>query len=259
MSPEIPATQERTAILVGADGLARLRRAHVLVAGLGGVGGSAAEALGRAGIGRITLLDHDTVAPSNLNRQIIALHTTLDRAKAELMAERLHDIDPTIETTVLTDFLRPEDTDALVARAPYDFILDCIDSIACKAALVAAAQRAGRPIASSMGAGGRLDPTRIRIVTLNQTHTCALAREMRKSLKSLGARLNYPVVFSDEPPVVKGLPHQPVGGPAGRPRAVNGTISYMPALFGLTLAGHAIRTLLAVDVDVDVDSDKLTR
>lgn len=241
----IPAAHERTAILIGPTGIERLRDVHVLVAGLGGVGGNAAEALGRAGVGHITLLDHDTVAPSNLNRQAIALHSTLGRAKATLMAERLHDINPDITTTVLTDFLRPEDADALIARAPFDYILDCIDSIACKAALVAAAQRAGRPIMSSMGAGGRMDPSRIHVATLNQTHTCALAREMRKSLKDLGARLNYPVVFSDEPPVVKGLAHQPVDDPAGRPRAVNGTISYMPALFGLTLAGHAIRALLS--------------
>lgn len=240
----VPPAHERTAILIGAEGLARLHGAHVLVAGLGGVGGAVGEALARAGVGRITLLDHDTVAPSNLNRQIIALNSTLGRSKAELMAERLHDIAPEIETELVTEFLRPEDADALIARAPYDYVLDCIDSIACKAALVDAAQRAGLPVASSMGAGGRMDPTRIRIAPLNQTHTCALAREMRKTLKDLGARLNYPVVFSEEPPVVKGLPHQPVAGPSGRPRAVNGTISYMPALFGFTLAGHAIRALL---------------
>lgn len=242
---KIPPEHERTAILIGVDGLQRLEKAHILVAGLGGVGGHAAEALGRAGIGQITLLDHDTVVPSNINRQVIALNSTLGRSKAHLMAERLHDINPSIRTTILTSFLRPEDSETLLHQAPFSYVLDCIDSIACKASLVAAAQRAGRPVASSMGAGGRLDPTRIHIAPLNQTHTCALAREMRKSLKALGAQLNYPVVFSDEPPVVKGLPHQPVADPAGRPRATNGTISYMPALFGLTLAGYAIRSLLA--------------
>lgn len=236
---------ERTQILIGPEGLSRLRKAHILVAGLGGVGGIAAEALVRAGVGQITLLDHDTVSLSNLNRQIIALHSTLQRQKAELVAERLHDINPEVVTTVLTDFLRPENAGTLVADTPYDYILDCIDSIACKAALVAAAQNARCPIVSSMGAGGRLDPTRVKIAKLNQTHSCALAREMRKSLKRLAANLNYPVVFSDEPAVVKGLPHEPVSGPAGRPRAVNGTISYMPAIFGLTLAGHTIRELLS--------------
>ena len=241
----IPPMHERTVILIGTAGLERLRNTHVLVAGLGGVGGQAAEALGRAGVGRITLLDHDTVASSNINRQVIALHSTLGRPKAQLMAERLHNINPAVETTVLTDFLRPENSEALLKLAEFDYILDCIDSIACKAALVASAQRLGYPVVSSMGAGGRMDPTRIHIAPLNQTHTCALAREMRKSLKALGAALNYPVVFSDEPPVVKGLAHQPVDDPAGRPRAVNGTISYMPALFGLTIAGHVIRSLLS--------------
>lgn len=242
---EIPPMHERTAILIGTEGLERLGNAHVLVAGLGGVGGLAAEALGRAGIGRVTLLDHDTVTASNINRQVIALHSTIGQPKASLMAERLHDINPMIETSVITDFLRPENCESLLSLAQFDYVLDCIDSIACKAALVAAAQRLGRPVISSMGAGGRLDPTRIHIAPLNQTHTCALAREMRKSLKALGGQLSYPVVFSDEPPVVKGLPHQPVGDPAGRPRAVNGTISYMPALFGLTLAGHVVRDLLS--------------
>lgn len=245
-----PASQhERTKILIGSNGLSRLKKTHILVAGLGGVGGAAAEALVRAGVGQITLLDHDAVAPSNLNRQIIALHSTLGRQKAELMAARLHDINPDVVTTVLTDFLRPEDARGLVTNTAYDYILDCIDSIACKAALVAAAQTVNYPIISSMGAGGRLNPTRVKIAKLNQTHTCALAREMRKNLKRLDANLNYPVVFSDEPPVIKGLPHQPVSEPSGRPRAINGTISYMPAIFGLTLAGHAIRALLSKETD----------
>ena len=234
---------ERTRILVGDHGLRRLRGARVLVAGLVGVGGAAAEALARAGVGHLTLLDHDVVAPSNLNRQIVALHSTLGRRKTEVMAERLRDIDPGIEIELRSEFLRPESASGLVA-APYDYVLDCIDSIACKAALVFAAQRAGRRVISSMGAGGRMDPTRIRVATLNQTSRCGLARELRKTLKRMGGRLNYPVVYSDEE-AVKGLAHQPVGGDVpGRPRAVNGTISYLPALFGFTLAGVVIQSLL---------------
>lgn len=235
--------QERTVILVGTAGLDRLRRAHVLVAGLGGVGGAAAEALARAGIGRLTLLDHDIVAPSNLNRQIVALHSTLGRGKTEVMAERLRDINPAIELDLYRRFLRPEDAPDLIGERPYDYVLDCIDSIACKAALVLAAQQAGRAVVSSMGAGGRLDPTRIRVARLNQTSRCGLAREMRRTLKRLGGRLNYPVVYSDEA-AVKGLPHQPVDDPHARPRAVNGTISYLPALFGFTLAGYVVKALL---------------
>jgi tRNA threonylcarbamoyladenosine dehydratase len=236
--------QERTAILVGTAGLERLRAARVLGAGLGGVGGAAAEALARAGVGHMTLLDHDVVAPSNLNRQIVALHSSVGRGKTQVMAERVRDINPAAELDLRSRFLRPEDAPELMAEQPYDYVLDCIDSIACKAALVLAAQQAGRPVISSMGAGGRLDPTRIHVAKLNQTSRCGLAREMRKTLKRLGGQLNYPVVYSDEE-AVKGLPHQPVGGDVpGRPRAVNGTISYLPALFGFTLAGYVVKSLL---------------
>ena len=257
----MPHPQARTEILIGAVGLSRLRAAHVLVAGLGGVGGYAAEALGRAGVGRLTLLDHDTVSPSNLNRQLLALHSTLGRPKVELMAERLRDIDPTLELTLLGEFLQPEAAEALVAASspltsnsspakregsgqPYDYVADCIDSIACKAALVVACQRHEVPVISALGAGNCLDVTRVRVAQLNQTQGCPLARELRRRLRALGAPLDYPVIHSDEPRRPP-LPHQPVGGDTpGRPRAVNGTISYLPALFGVMLAGFIIRRLL---------------
>ena len=239
--------QARTEILIGAAGLARLRAAHVLVAGLGGVGGHAAEALGRAGIGRLTLLDHDVVSPSNLNRQLLALHSTLGRPKVEIMAERLSDIDPTLELTLIGEFLHPEAAEAQVIAAPYDFVADCIDSIACKAALVAACHHHGTPVISALGAGNCLDVSRVRVAKLNQTQMCPLARELRRKLRELGAPLNYPVIYSDEPRRPP-LPHQPVGGDTpGRPRAVNGTIAYLPALFGVMLAGVIIRRLLDVD------------
>lgn len=252
----MPYPQARTEILIGTEGLARLRAAHVLVAGLGGVGGYAAEALGRAGVGRLTLLDHDVVSPSNLNRQLLALHSTLGRPKVEVMVERLRDIDPTLELTSIRTFLQPEAADGLLTmrhptspaglktRADYDFVADCIDSIACKAALVAACHRQGVPVISALGAGNCLDVNRVRVAQLNQTQVCPLARELRRKLRELEAPLNYPVVYSDElrhPP----LPHQPLGGNApGRPRAVNGTISYLPALFGILLAGFIIQRLL---------------
>ncbi len=234
----------RTEILIGVEGLDRLRAANVLVAGLGGVGGYAAEALGRAGIGRLTLLDHDVVSPSNLNRQLLALHSTLGRPKVEVMAERLRDIDPGLELTLVGEFLRPDAAEALVAAVRYDHVADCIDSIACKAALVAACHRHGVPVISALGAGNCLDVSRVRVARLNQTQVCPLARELRRKLRELDAPLNYPVVYSDEPRR-QPLPHQPVGGDApGRPRAVNGTISYMPALFGILLAGYIVRRLL---------------
>ena len=240
----MPHPHARTEILIGAEGLTRLRAAHVLVAGLGGVGGYTAEALGRAGVGRLTLLDHDVVSPSNLNRQLLALHSTLGRPKVAVMAERLRDIDPALELNLIGEFLQPAAAEALVAAAPYNYVADCIDSIACKAALVAACHRHGVPVISALGAGNCLDVSRARVAQLNQTQGCPLARELRRKLRELGAPLNYPVVYSDEPRRPP-LPHQPVGGDTpGRPRAVNGTISYMPALFGVMLAGVVIRQLL---------------
>ena len=240
----MPYPQARTEILIGTEGLARLRAAHVLVAGLGGVGGYTAEALGRAGIGRLTLLDHDVVSPSNLNRQLLALHSTLDRPKVEVMAERLRDIDPAIELSMIGEFLRPEAAGMLVAAAPYSYIADCIDSIACKAALVAACHRHGVPVISALGAGNCLDVSRVRVAQLSQTQMCPLARELRRRLRELDAPLNYPVIYSDEPRRPP-LPHRPAGGDEpGRPRAVNGTISYMPALFGILLAGYIVQRLL---------------
>ena len=256
----MPYPQARTEILIGANGLARLRAAHVLVAGLGGVGGYAAEALGRAGVGRLTLLDHDVVSPSNLNRQLLALHSTIGQPKVELMAARLRDIDPTIELTLIGEFLRPDMAEALIAvppfapdpsptrgerrQPPYDYVADCIDSIACKAALVAACHRHDVPVISALGAGNCLDVGRVRVARLNQTQVCPLARELRRKLRELGAPLNYPVVYSDEPRHPP-LPHQPVGGETpGRPRAINGTISYLPALVGVMVAGLIIRRLL---------------
>ncbi|MCG5512415.1 tRNA threonylcarbamoyladenosine dehydratase [Ectothiorhodospira shaposhnikovii] len=233
---------ERTELLIGPAGLERLARCHIFIAGLGGVGGSAAEAIARAGIGRISLLDHDRVGPSNMNRQLVALHSTLNRSKAEVMADRIQDINPALKVTVLGDFLTPDNVDALLP-ADVDHVLDCIDSIACKAALVHACQQRKIPVISSMGAGGRLDPTAVRIGPLAETDKCPLAREMRKRLRRLGAHLDYPVVYSTET-AVKGTEHRPIEGPvSGRARAVNGTISYMPGLFGLMLAGQVIRTL----------------
>lgn len=240
----MPHPHARTEILIGPAGLARLRSKQVFIAGLGGVGGYAAEAVARAGIGRITLLDHDTVAPSNINRQLLALHSTIGQPKAELMAARLKDINPEVELNISRDFLRPETAAEFVTSAPYDYVLDCIDSIACKAALVAACLERGIPVISALGAGNRLDVTRARVTRLKKTDGCPLARELRRRLRELGAPLDYPVVFSDEPRR-QPLPHQPISGPIpGRARAVNGTISYMPALFGILLAGTVIRTLL---------------
>jgi tRNA threonylcarbamoyladenosine dehydratase len=234
---------ERTELLIGPEGLERLSRRHVLVAGLGGVGSYAAEALARAGVGRITLLDHDRVSPSNMNRQLVALHSTLGRPKWAVMAERIQDINPDVRVEIREGFLSPSNVADMIT-GDLDYALDCIDSIACKAALVQHCQERRIPVASSMGAGGRLDPTALRVGPLGRTILCPLARELRKRLRRMGASLDYPVVYSVEQPV-KGTEHRPLDGPTpGRPRAVNGTISYLPPLFGFTLAGLVIRAFL---------------
>lgn len=237
----IPALFQRTHILVGDAGVARLRTARVLVAGLGGVGAFVAEALARAGVGDLTLVDFDRVAPSNLNRQLPALHSTLGELKSQVMAARIRDINPECRLTLIERFLEPEAMPELLA-AGYDQVADAIDSLASKVALIETAVRTGTPIVSSMGAGGRLDPTRIRVGDLMDTSVCPLARAVRSRLRKAGIARGVTVVWSDEtylPP----LPPAPTGH--GRPRAVNGTISYMPALFGLMLAGVLIRRILA--------------
>jgi tRNA A37 threonylcarbamoyladenosine dehydratase len=231
---------QRTHILVGDEGLARLQGANVLLAGLGGVGSYAAEALARAGIGRLTLVDLDVVAASNLNRQLPALHSTIGRPKVEVVTERVRDINPACVVTPKAEFIRPEDMEELLSPG-FDYVIDAIDSLNCKAALVETAFKREIPVASSMGAGGKLDPTSLVVGDLMDSEVCPLARNMRKYLRRRGIERGVTAVWSTEsscPP----LPPEPTG--AGRDRAVNGTISYMPALFGLTLAGVAIRHIL---------------
>lgn len=239
--PLFPPQFERTHILLGDAGLARLAAKHVFLAGLGGVGSYCAEALARAGIGRLTLVDHDVVAASNINRQLPALLSTVGRSKAELMADRIRDINPACTVHILRVFLTTENVHEHVP-ADADYVIDAIDSLACKVALVVSSRQRGLPVASSMGAGNRLDPSRIRLADIGRTRVCPLARVMRKRLQRHGIRKGVLAVFSDESPSAP-LPPQPVDGP-GRPRAINGTISYMPPLFGLMLAGAVIKEML---------------
>ena len=241
MDAALPPQFERTRILLDSDEQARLARAHVLVAGLGGVGSYCAEALARAGVGRLTLIDHDVVAASNINRQLPALLSTVGQSKAELMAGRVRDINPACELTVVREFLIPE-TVADIVPGDVDYVIDCIDSLNCKVALVASSVERGLRVASSMGAGNKLDPTRIRISDISKTSMCPLASVMRKRLRKRGIPKGVLTVFSDEAGRAP-LPPQPVEG-RGRARAVNGTISYMPPLFGLMLAGAVVQRLL---------------
>lgn len=230
---------ERSRLVFSDQGLTRLQKSHVLVAGVGGVGGFVCEALARAGVGHLTLVDHDRVSPSNLNRQIVALHSTQGESKVEVMKQRILDINPTAQVTIIKEFLSPEAMPGLVAEG-FDFIVDAIDSLSCKVALVEQAVRQKVPVVSSMGAGRRIDQSKIAIADISKTHGCGLARAMRQRLKKQGIKKGVPVVFSTEIPKDPG-PFEAIDGARGR--VVNGTASYMPGIFGLMLAGLVIQEL----------------
>ncbi len=232
---------ERTGVLIGEQGVERLRAARVFVAGLGGVGSFAAEALARAGVGELILADCDTVAASNLNRQLCALHSTLGEEKTEVVYRRLRDINPDCRLTRMQRFLAVEELPSLIANGGFDQVVDAIDSLSSKLALIGAAVDSGTAIVSSMGAGGRLDPARIRVGDLMDSGGCPLARKVRQQLRRRGYGRGITAVWSDEPPHPP-LPPEPTS--RGRARAVNGTISYLPGLFGLTLAGLSVQHLL---------------
>ncbi|OIQ03417.1 MAG: tRNA threonylcarbamoyladenosine dehydratase [Zetaproteobacteria bacterium CG06_land_8_20_14_3_00_59_53] len=235
---------ERTEILLGRAGLEFLAGRHVAVIGLGGVGGAAAEAIARAGVGHMTIVDYDKAGLSNLNRQLVCTLDALGCPKAVIMGQRIQNINPELKLDMWSEFLNPENIRDRLSTARFDYVLDCIDSVSCKADLVASCQRLGIPVASSLGAGGRLDVTQACITRLKDTHTCGLAFNLRRRLRRMGCSLDYPVVFSPEP-AIKPLPQQPIpGDPDAQPRAVNGTISYMPNIFGFMLAGFVIRDML---------------
>lgn len=234
----------RTALLLGTEGMRRLAASHVLVVGLGGVGAYAAEEIARAGVGRMTLVDADVVSLSNLNRQLPALHSTLGKPKAEVMAARLRDINPDLEIEVRNCFVRDDETEALLDAAHYDFVVDAIDTLSPKTFLIYHALQRHLPIISSMGAGAKVDPSRIRIADISKTTDCALARAVRKRLRGMGISSGLPVVFSTEPANPQAILE--VEDEACK-RTTTGTVSYMPALFGCYLASYVIRHLSATD------------
>lgn len=214
----------RTVKLTGEEGLARLRAAHVIVIGNGGVGSYAAEAVVRAGIGHVTFMDGDSAAPSNLNRQLVALTSTIGRNKAEIMAERAADIDPDTEVTAIPRFYREDDD---LDLTQYDWIIDAIDDVNAKTALISRAASLGVKIISAMGAAGKLG-TDFKVADISATSVCPLARVMRRRLRDIGIE-HLPVVYSEEKPA-------PRDGDLG-------TLSYVPGSAGLTMAGYVIRDI----------------
>lgn len=230
----------RMELLVGGHGLRRLAETSVAVFGVGGVGGYAVEALARAGVGRLTLVDFDVVALSNINRQIHALDGTVGRAKVQVMAERCRAINPTIRVEPLQEFYDADTAEVLLGRG-FDRVLDCIDHITAKLHLIQSCKERGLPIISSMGAANKLDPTKVTVADLFQTQKCRLARILRKELRKRGIASGVPVVYSTEDfrPLSESDPEE-------RARRVTlGSSSYIPPIFGLTMAGEVIRELVA--------------
>lgn len=231
---------ERTALLLGDEKLNILRQANVLVVGLGGVGAYAAEMIARAGVGRMTIADADSVSESNINRQLIALHSTIGEQKADLMAARLRDINPGIELTVVNRFIKDDETDSLLDSDRFDYIVDAIDTLSPKLALIKGALDRNIPLVSSMGAGAKTDPTKMEIADIAKTHHCPLAHMLRKRLHKIGIRKGFTAVFSPEP-VREGAM---ILCEEQNKKSNTGTISYIPALFGIGCASVVVRGLI---------------
>ncbi len=231
---------ERTALLLGDEKLNTLRQTNVLVVGLGGVGAYAAEMIARAGVGRMTIADADSVSESNINRQLIALHSTIGEQKADLMAARLRDINPEIELTVVNRFIKDDETDSLLDSDRFDYIVDAIDTLSPKLALIKGALDRNIPLVSSMGAGAKTDPTKMEIADIAKTHHCPLAHMLRKRLHKIGIRKGFTAVFSPEP-VREGAM---ILCEEQNKKSNTGTISYIPALFGIGCASVVVRGLI---------------
>jgi tRNA A37 threonylcarbamoyladenosine dehydratase len=230
----------RTELLIGKENLDKLSASHVLVAGLGGVGGYAAEQLCRAGIGELTLIDGDIINATNRNRQIIALTSNTGKPKADLMAQRLLDINPDVRLNIIGEYLR-EDRFAVILDKSYDYIVDAIDTLTPKVTLLVEAVRKGHPVVSSMGSGGKLNPESVEINDISNSHHCRFAYIVRKYLHRQGVFTGVTAVYSPEPVSKKAILE--ITGEENK-RSVVGTISYMPPVFGCFCAAVVIRNII---------------
>ena len=245
----------RTELLLGSEAMRRIAVSHVAVFGIGGVGGHAIEALARTGVGELTVVDADDVDVTNINRQVIATHGTIGRPKAEVMAERIHDINPDAEVHAVKRFFTPDDADVF-DFSTYDYVVDAVDTVTAKLALVMAAREAGTPIISAMGAGNKLDPTRLEVADIYETSVCPLARDMRKELRKRGVE-SLKVVYSREPPVKAASPGRGPSSEGGWDasdggadegsspvspgcRGVPGSNAFVPAAMGLVIASEVV-------------------
>jgi len=231
---------ERTELLVQKEGIEKLQKATILIVGLGGVGSYAAEFIARAGVNKITIVDGDVFDETNKNRQLPALDSTIGASKAQVLAARLKDINKDVELTVLEEFLSPERAYEIVSKE-FDYVLDCIDSITPKVNLIVAARRKKVKIISSMGAGGKLDATKIKVKDISKTKNCTMARVLRKRLKERKVDKGVKAVYSDEVQIASSV--KKTDG-TNYKKSYYGTISYMPAAFGLQAAAHVINHIV---------------
>lgn len=239
----------RTEMLLGADALLRLKQSRVAIFGLGGVGGYVVEALARSGVGNLDLIDNDRIAVSNLNRQILALHSTLGMTKVEAAAARVRDIDPEITVRTWQTFYLPQ-TRELFDFRQYDYVVDCVDTVTAKLDLVLQCQAAGTPILSALGTGNKLDPTKLEVADVYETKICPLARIMRKELRRRGVK-RLKVVYSQEEPMTPLFTPEPETAPTEGPeaygnqrRSIPGSSAFVPPAAGLIIASEVVRDLL---------------
>jgi len=232
----------RTELLIGKEKLLCLSKAHVLVIGLGGVGSFAAEFICRNGVGTMTIVDGDTVDPTNRNRQLPALSTNHGQSKADIMAERLKAINPELQLHVIKTFINPEAVTEILSAYPYDYIVDAIDSVTPKITFLKEAFLRKMPIVSSMGAGGRMDPTMLKVVDISKTYNCNFAQQIRKNLKKEGISKGIKAVFSTEEQLKESLI---LTDGSNYKKSAYGTMSYLPATFGAVCASVVIRDLIA--------------
>lgn len=232
----------RTELLVKNEGIKKLKNAHILVVGLGGVGGYCAEQLCRAGIGNLTIVDGDTVSLTNINRQIIATNDTVGQLKAKVFEERLHSINPQCNITTIAEFIRDDRMIEILKDKNYDYVVDAIDTLSPKVFLIYHCVQLGLKLVSSMGSAGKYDPSLVQVSDVSKSHTCPLAYLVRKRLSRLGVKTGFKVVYSSER-----IPEDAmIEDPSTNKRTTIGCISYMPPIFGCVCASVVIRDILGV-------------
>ena len=232
---------QRTELLVKEEGIERLQNANILIVGLGGVGSFAAEFLVRSGIGNLTIADGDTVDITNINRQLPALNSTIGKNKTDVVAKRILDINPEINLKEINEFLEPERMEEILTQEKFDYVLDCIDSLSPKLALIITCKRKKIRLVSAMGAGGKTDPSKVMVRDISKTNNCFLAKQIRKKLKKEQIHKGFRCVFSTE---IQDENSLKMTDGSNYKKSFYGTISYMPAIFGLYAAAEVIRFLL---------------